>query len=404
MGDIVASIQAVGLARSIVVDEDHLILAGNGVTEGAGEVGLEKAKYVEADGDTLVAVVRRGLTLEQKAELRVRDNQSARSATFVLEALDRAAEAAGKNLRQMGFSSEEITRMRKSAALASAEGRDETPAPEVEQAKAVAEEMGIVHGQVWKLGPHFIACGTCEDPRLVGSMIDHAAGEEILVITDPPYGVDYDQSYRIGHRQQLRQAEVVTNDDRSDWSEALKHWKGAATVAYVWYAALQVEDALANARAMDMEIRAQLVWVKPTAPMTRGHYHWQHEPLLYAVAKGKPARWSGLRDVTTVLEGAPPYLSMDEQEARSGHPTQKLIAHFVGLAGNHTHAVLGDPFAGSGTTLLAAHRLERKALLIELEPHWVALALTRGIAEMERAHEPEQVETFECACPDCAPG
>ena len=397
MADIVGSISSVGLARSIVVDEENNILAGNGVTEGAAELDLTRVRFVEADGNELIAVRRRNLSAEQKAELRVRDNHTARTATWQIDALDRAAEQAGKSLRDLGFSSEEVTRLRKKAALDGAGDKPEVPAPEVEAAKEVAAEMGIEHGQIWQLGNHYLACGDSEkQPELTARLIELAGGKPILMVTDPPYGIEYDQEYRIGHRKEKRKAETVTNDDRADWSPVFALWKGAVTVSYVWYAALKDPEVRANIEALGHEPRAQLVWVKGIhGPMTRGHYNWFHEPLYYAVAKnpGKGgALWSGLADVKTVLEGAPPYQSQDETEKRSGHPTQKLIGHYVHLAGNHTHEVMADPFCGSGTLILAAERLGRRGLGIELEPHWCAVAITRWLAETGSVHEPTRLE------------
>lgn len=79
---IVDSLRELGAARSIVIDEDNVVLAGNGVVEGAGEIGLEKVIIVEATGNEIVAVRRRGLTDEQKADLALRDNRAGELSTW----------------------------------------------------------------------------------------------------------------------------------------------------------------------------------------------------------------------------------------------------------------------------------------------------------------------------------
>lgn len=81
------SLEHYGAARSIVIDEQGEIIAGHGVVEAAGNVGIEKVKLVEADGNEVVAVVRRGLTTEQKAGLAVADNRASELAEWDLEAL-----------------------------------------------------------------------------------------------------------------------------------------------------------------------------------------------------------------------------------------------------------------------------------------------------------------------------
>jgi hypothetical protein len=82
IGMVADGLQEVGAARSIVIDEDGVILAGNGVVEAAGQVGIEKVKVVDADGETIVAVRRSGLTPEQKTRLALLDNRTAELAEW----------------------------------------------------------------------------------------------------------------------------------------------------------------------------------------------------------------------------------------------------------------------------------------------------------------------------------
>ena len=85
IGMIVSSLQEVGAARSIVIDEDGQILAGNGVVEAAAEAGIERVQVVEADGETIIAVRRKGLTPEQKAKLALYDNRTAELAGWDMD-------------------------------------------------------------------------------------------------------------------------------------------------------------------------------------------------------------------------------------------------------------------------------------------------------------------------------
>jgi ParB-like chromosome segregation protein Spo0J len=93
IGMLADALQRVGAARSIVIDEDGEVLAGNGVLEAAGQVGITRVQVVEADGETLIAVRRRGLTPEQKRDLAISDNRTAELAEWNWEQLaeDQAA-------------------------------------------------------------------------------------------------------------------------------------------------------------------------------------------------------------------------------------------------------------------------------------------------------------------------
>ena len=84
-GMIVRSLQAVGAARSVVVDETNMLLAGHGVADGAAEIGIEKVLFVDVDGETIVAVRRSGLTAEQKKALAYYDNRTAELAEWSAE-------------------------------------------------------------------------------------------------------------------------------------------------------------------------------------------------------------------------------------------------------------------------------------------------------------------------------
>jgi DNA modification methylase len=131
-------------------------------------------------------------------------------------------------------------------------------------------------------------------------------------------------------------------------------------------------------------VRQQIVWVKPMAPLSRSAYHWRHEPCWYAVRKGQTARWAGGRAETTVWEVASPlHLMSGSDEESTVHPTQKPLECMARPIRNHGAEgdVVYDPFLGSGTTLVAAHRLGRRCFGAEIEPKYVEVALRRAEAE-----------------------
>ncbi len=95
-------------------------------------------------------------------------------------------------------------------------------------------EPVTVSGDVWVLGPHRLVCGDSTDPEAVDSALARTSPH--LMVTDPPYGVNYDPKWRAkaGVNKNRGKMGVVSNDDRADWREAWAHFPG--NVAYVWCA------------------------------------------------------------------------------------------------------------------------------------------------------------------------
>ncbi|HLK42423.1 MAG TPA: DNA methyltransferase, partial [Thermoleophilia bacterium] len=163
------------------------------------------------------------------------------------------------------------------------------------------------------------------------------------------------------------------NDDRADWRDA--YVLCPAAVAYVWHGGLFGALVQAGLEAAGFEIRQQIVWTKPHV-LSRSHYQWAHEPCFYAVRKGQSANWQGGRRQTTVWEAASPIASWGgagrSEDTVTAHPTQKPLELFERPILNHTMpgGIVYDPFAGSGTCLIAAARHGRRCFAIELDPAW----------------------------------
>ncbi|WP_245512909.1 DNA-methyltransferase [Enterovirga rhinocerotis] len=231
-------------------------------------------------------------------------------------------------------------------------------------------------GDLWALGPHRIVCGDATDPRHVGLALGGARPN--LMVTDPPYGVSYDPAWR---EWSLGKAGVslgtVANDNRADWREAWALFPG--DVAYVWHGALfgsVTQDAL---RAAGFLVRSQIIWRKQHFAISRGAYHWMHEPCWYAVRRGRTAYWTGDRKQRTVwdIANATGWRSIDD--GRTGHATQKPLECMRRPMRNHSRPgdLVYDPFLGSGSTLIAAEELGRICLGLELMPAYVDLVLDR---------------------------
>ena len=221
-------------------------------------------------------------------------------------------------------------------------------------------------GDVWILGTHRLACGDCTDPAIVAQCSDGVRPH--LMVTDPPYGVEYDPAWRNDAGVNKQRRDAVANDDRADWSEAWVLFPGS--VAYVWHAGKHASTVQQSLEHADFEIRSQIIWAKNRFALSRGRYHWQHEPCWYAV-KGE-TNWAGDRSQSTLW-------SINVEILDTNHGTQKPVECMRRPILNNSspgHAVY-EPFSGSGTTIIASEQTGRACHAIELSPAYVDLAVKR---------------------------
>jgi DNA modification methylase len=243
----------------------------------------------------------------------------------------------------------------------------------------------VQRGDLWILGKHRLLCGDAtnkDDVDLVlGSSKPH------LLVTDPPYGVDYDPDWRnrscIGWSQSISTG-TVANDDRADWKDAYVLFPGE--VAYVWHpgGARQVEF-YNSLIAAGFDIRMQIIWAKPHFAIGRGNYHVQHEPCWYAVRRkqGSTAHWHGDRKQTTLWRidnfSAFGGKKAGPEDEKTGHGTQKPIECMRRPMVNNSKAgdSVYDPFVGSGTTIIAAEMIARRCLAIDIDPAYAQVSIER---------------------------
>lgn len=351
------ALQAVGAARSIVIDEENVILAGNGVQAAAAEAGITKLRIVDAAGDELIAVRRSGLSPEQKRALAIYDNRTGELATWNFDQL--AADKAAGLALQPFWTTEEL------AAMLRRPGR---PGADPEAVPA-ARPTDIQRGDLFDVGGHRLLCGDstaqADVARLLGNVVPN------LMVTDPPYGVAYDPSWRVqaGVNRNRKKLGKVTNDDTADWTPAWALFPGA--IAYVWHAALKAGIVDASLLATGFHLRAQIIWAKDRLTLSRGDYHWQHEPCWYAVRAGAQGQRTDDRTQTTL------WMIPAREDAGHGHGTQKPVECMARPMRNHDACDVYEPFCGSGTTLIAAEQLTRRCFALEIEPTYVQMAIDR---------------------------
>lgn len=244
-------------------------------------------------------------------------------------------------------------------------------------------------GDVWVIGgKHRLLVGDCTDSaNLVLLMAGRKAD---LVVSDPPYGVDFKRGQFITDPSRPTAAargvgDKIMNDDRKIedqqefmrvvFSQIREHARPAASV-YMWSDSLaEGAHSMFGLAAAGVHIQSQLIWVKNNLVLGVADYHWKHEQCWYGWYEGAPHRWFGERDKTTILEYA--------RGNSTDHPNEKpvdLIAHLIANSSLSDELVI-DPFLGSGTTLIAAHRIGRVCYGCELDPRYADLILKRAEAE-----------------------
>jgi DNA modification methylase len=352
-----ASLAQFGWTVPVLVDDRGVLIAGHGRLLAARRLGLSE-----------VPVIRLGHLSDVEARAyRIADNKLTEIAGWDEEMLaaelDRLKED-GFDLGLTGFDDAEIGRLLGLGEEAAIEGEDQVPEPPAEPITRP--------GDLWLLGKHRLLCGDATAATDVERLLDGA--RPLLMVTDPPYGVDYDPAWRNEAGVSVTQRTGrVSNDDRADWREAWALFPGDAP--YCWHAGVHARTVAESLEACGILIRAQIVWVKPRFVLGRGDYHWQHEPCFYAVRKGATGHWQGARDQSTVWQIA----AVGEEDEATIHGTQKPVECMRRPIVNNSARgdLVYEPFAGSGATIIAAETIGRICLAMEIDPRYCDVIVER---------------------------
>jgi DNA modification methylase len=279
-------------------------------------------------------------------------------------------------------------------------GMNEDPtSPEDEEAATGIMDAGaaddyvprVKAGEIWKLGKHTIAVGSCTIPGNVTALVDAHGSRAVCCWTDPPYGVSY-----VG---KTAEALTIDNDmladgDLQEFIEAaIEGIKIAATPGapvYMAHPAGALQNIFFQAIVNSgLTLKQTLVWVKNTFAMGRSDYHYQHEPIYYAYLPGgdKPSRmgnggWFGAHNATSVFE-------YNKPSANRLHPTMKPVELIVAMLKNSAPPGGGiyEPFLGSGSTLMAADQLGMNCLGFELDTRYASVVIDRWEAASGKTAE-----------------
>ena len=275
--------------------------------------------------------------------------------------------------------------------LEPADTKDDDDAPELK----LDEKPHSKRGELYRLGRHYLYCGDSTSAEDMAALMGDTKAD--LIVTDPPYNVDY--------TGKTAEALKIEGDAKSDAEFKQFLIKAFTTMLtplkrggafYIWHADLKgaiFREALQEAGG---QLRQCLIWVKNVMTLGRQDWQWRHEPCLYGWKNGANHYWDGRRDLTTVYDEKPEYKKMskdqlleeiaklrgdnipntiiyeDKPARNEEHPTMKPVRLFQRLIKNSSKeddAIL-DPFGGSGTTIIAAEKLNRTAYVMELDPHY----------------------------------
>ena len=366
VGQIAASIKEFGWLVPVVVDSENVLIAGHGRVLAAQKLGLDRVPTIDGSH----------LTPAQAKAFRIAENKLQLNAGWDDELLRVELEemvAKDYGIDFTGFSEEEIADLLGTGG----EGKtDPDDAPEI-QKEAVSKT-----GDLWRLGLHRVLCG---DATKADDVVRLMAGEKAtLFATDPPYLVDYTGGDR-------------PNDSGKDWSmsyheidigNAEEFFKSVFMNAseilidhsawYCWHAHKRAALIERIWDGLGILNHQQIIWVKPGAIHSYSFYPWQHEPCLFGWRKGCKPNHDGDKShaVTSVWtldwEGAARIIGND-------HPTQKPIEIFARPMRKHTapNAICYEPFAGSGSQIIAGEREGRQVFALEIEPLFVDVTIRR---------------------------
>ncbi len=386
---IAKSIEEFGFINPVIVDEKNRILAGHGRVEAANKIGIK-------DVPTITVA---GLSEVQKKTFTITDNQTTLMTGFDFEKLEEEIRAITEadpdyDLSLTGFSMDAITELLEEEITIEGEiDPDEIP-------ETPTEEDTVIHFGDWIEFPDGsrIVCGDSTAPQTYKQLM---GGDKARMInTDPPYGVAYksDKFDDIAN-------DDLTGDNLRDFLIQTFRLLHAHTIdnpaLYIYHASrtqTEFEEALKTA---GFRVKQQLIWAKNMFAFGRSDYHWKHEPIFYAVKEEANSEWFGNRSSTTLLtdQDALEDLSKEEiieliQEASKqsttwdvskdptssySHPTQKPVQLAENAIRNSSKPkeIVLEPFSGSGSTLLAAVRADRRCYAVEFEPKYVQVACQR---------------------------
>ena len=360
VAQLAASIAEFGFVNPVLVGADGVIIAGHARVMAARKLGVAEAPVIVLDH----------LSESQRRALVIADNRLAQNAGWDEEMLRVELEALREdefNLDLLGFADDEIEALLADPEESIAGNTEDDAVP------GTPETAVTVPGDVWLLGDHRLLCGDSTQIDAVEKVL--GGGLADMVFTDPPYNVNYGATMKDKLRGKNR---AIKNDNLGDGFEQFLR-DACANILAVTKGAVYICMSSSELHTLHKAFTAAgghwstfLIWAKNTFTMGRADYQRQYEPILYGWKEGSDHYWCGARDQGDVWFVKKPV-------ANDLHPTMKpveLVERAIRNSSKSRDTVL-DPFAGSGSTLIACEKTGRQARLIELEPRYCDVIIRR---------------------------
>ncbi|MBW8382135.1 MAG: site-specific DNA-methyltransferase [Youngiibacter sp.] len=352
-----SSLREFGFVNPIIVDRDLSVIAGHGRLLAAKEEGFTEVPCVFADY----------LTEAQKKAYIIADNRYAEDAGWDEELLRLEIEGLQGmdfNVDLLGFAPAELNKLM----------TDENDIEEDNfDVDAELQRPAITKpGDVWLLGRHRLVCGDSTKSETYRVLMDGKKAN--LVVTDPPYNVNYEGS-----------AGKIKNDNLGNeafYSFLFDAFKNMEEVMaqdasiYVFHAdteGLNFRKAFAEA---GFYLSGTCIWKKQSLVLGRSPYQWQHEPVLFGWKKKGKHIWYSDRKQSTIWE-------YDKPKKNGDHPTMKPVAlmAYPIINSSMSGCIVLDPFGGSGSTMMACEQTDRVCFTNELDEKFCDVIVKRFIEQ-----------------------
>lgn len=351
------SLSKFGAGRSILIDKNNKIIAGNKTAETYGELGLEDVEIIETDGKKLIAVKRTDIDLDtpEGRELALADNQTSKvNLEWDYDTLD--SELEESTLEEWGI---EIP------------NEEELEAEEDDFDEIPPENPITVLGDLYEIGEHRLLCGDSTDSDQVAKLMNGEKAD--MVFTDPPYNVSIGTIKHPKFKQREIQNDCMSKDEFKDfcrgWASCISLFCDG--IIYCW--AGQGEDGRVMFTILDEMFHnsTTIIWAKDQFTLGRGKYHCQYEPCWFG--------WNKSGSTFTEDRTLSNLWNFKRPQKSELHPTMKpieLCENGLNHSSKQGDKVL-DLFLGSGSTMVAAEQLNRKCYGMELDPKYCDVIVKR---------------------------
>ena len=341
------SIKEYGFLVPVILDDRNVIVAGHTRLKAAISLGMMEVPCIYAEG----------LTEAQIKAFRIMDNKSIEYSDWDMNLLKdelNELKELGIDLDLTGFSETEINKLIK----------DELLEKQIDETKP---KYDIKTGEIWQLGNHRLLCGDCTKQSNVANLCGSVVAN--LCLTDPPYSVDYKS------RKEVTNEVLDSYQDPKDALDLLKSFIRIipSNILIMTYAERHIPELMKSYEELKWNHIRMLIWKKQHFTFHMGsHYNNIFEPIFIAKTKNAKLTVNTLSNEIDVLE-------YDRKMKNDLHPTERPLELYKKLLINHSNEndIIYEPFAGSGTTLIACEELGRICYAMEISPAFCSVVIER---------------------------